>query len=106
MAYRDPREANARLDALIRRDGFASGARRIESDPAQLGAYAGKTGLFAGAAAREARAIAERVVESIGSGLARLGEAEGQAHAITAPTSSGSCRRMRPGFRNYPSARR
>ena len=30
----------------------------------------------------------------------------GQAHAITAPTSSGSCRRMRPGFRNYPSARR
>src|ERR1019366_6785976 len=79
MAYRDPREANARLDALIRRDGFASVARRIESDPAQLGAYAGKTGLFAGAAAREARAIAERVVESIGPGLARLGEAEGSS---------------------------
>ena len=79
MAYRDPREANARLDALIRRDGFASVARRIESDPAQLGAYAGKTGLFSGAAAREARAIAERVVESIGPGLARLGEAEGSS---------------------------
>jgi hypothetical protein len=50
-AYRDPSEATKRLDALIRREGFASVARRIESDPAQLGAYAGKTGLFAGAAA-------------------------------------------------------
>ena len=79
MAYRDPREAGTRLDALVARDGFASAARRIESDPAQLGAYAGKTGLFAGAAAREERAIAERVVESIGPGLARLGEAEGSS---------------------------
>jgi hypothetical protein len=77
MAYRDPREAGTRLDALVARDGFASAARRIESDPSQLGAYAGKTGLFAGAAAREERAIARRVAESIGSGLARLGEAEG-----------------------------
>jgi hypothetical protein len=78
-AYRDPREAGTRLDALVARDGFASAARRIESDPAQLGAYAGKTGLFAGAAAREVRANAERVVESIGPGLARLGEAEGSS---------------------------
>ena len=75
-AYRDPSEATKRLDALVARDGFASAARRIESDPAQLGAYAGKTGLFAGAAARQERANALRVAESIGPGLARLGEAE------------------------------
>jgi Ti-type conjugative transfer relaxase TraA len=75
-AYRDPTEATKRLDALVRRDGFASAARRIESDPAQLGAYAGKTGLFVGAAARAERANALRVAESIGPGLARLGEVE------------------------------
>ncbi len=75
-AYRDPREAGTRLDALVARDGFASAARRIESDPAQLGAYAGKTGLFAGAAAKQERANALRVAEAIGPGLARLGEAE------------------------------
>jgi Ti-type conjugative transfer relaxase TraA len=75
-AYRDPNEATKRLDALVQRDGFASAARRIESDPTQLGAYAGKTGLFAGAAARQERANARRVAESIGPGLARLGEAE------------------------------
>jgi hypothetical protein len=79
MAYRDPREAGTRLDALVARDGFASAARRIESDPTQLGAYAGKTGLFAGAAAQEERANAVRVAESIGPGLARLGEAEGSS---------------------------
>jgi len=78
-AYRDPKEAVARLDALVRRDGFASAARRIESDPTQLGAYAGKTGLFAGAGARQERANAQRVAESIGPGLARLGEAEGSS---------------------------
>ena len=75
-AYRDPREAGTRLDALVARDGFASAARRIESDPAQLGDYAGKTGLFAGGAAKEVRANALRVAEAIGPGLARLGEAE------------------------------
>jgi Ti-type conjugative transfer relaxase TraA len=75
-AYRDPREATKRLDALVARDGFASAARRIERDPAQLGDYAGKTGLFAGGTAKEARANALRVAEAIGPGLARLGEAE------------------------------
>jgi len=75
-AYRDPSEATKRLDALVARDGFASAARRIERDPAQLGDYAGKTGLFAGGAAKEVRANALRVAEAIGPGLARLGEAE------------------------------
>ena len=75
-AYRDPSEATKRLDALVARDGFASAARRIERDPAQLGDYAGKTGLFAGGAAKEERANALRVAEAIGPGLARLGEAE------------------------------
>jgi Ti-type conjugative transfer relaxase TraA len=75
-AYRDPSEATKRLDALVARDGFASAARRIERDPAQLGDYAGKTGLFAGAAAKQERANALRVAEAIGPGLARLGEAE------------------------------
>ena len=75
-AYRDPKEAVARIDALVARDGFASAARRIERDPTQLGDYAGKTGLFAGAAAKEERANALRVAEAIGPGLAQLGEAE------------------------------
>ena len=75
-AYRDPSEAVTRLDALVARDGFASAARRIERDPTQLGDYAGKTGLFAGAAAKQERANALRVAEAIGPGLARLGEAE------------------------------
>ena len=75
-AYRDPREAGTRLDALVARDGFASAARRIERDPTQLGDYAGKTGLFAGAAAKQERANAVRVAEAIGPGLAQLGEAE------------------------------
>ena len=75
-AYRDPSEATKRLDALVARDGFASAARRIERDPTQLGDYAGKTGLFAGGAAKEVRANALRVAEAIGPGLARLGEAE------------------------------
>jgi len=75
-AYRDPKEAVARIDALVARDGFASAARRIERDRTQLGDYAGKTGLFAGAAAKEERANALRVAEAIGPGLARLGEAE------------------------------
>ena len=78
-AYRDPREAGTRLDALVARDGFASAARRIERDPTQLGDYAGKTGLFAGAAAKQVRANALRVAEAIGPGLARLGEAEGSS---------------------------
>jgi hypothetical protein len=75
-AYRDPKEAVARIDTLVARDGFASAARRIERDPTQLGDYTGKTGLFAGAAAKEERANALRVAEAIGPGLARLGEAE------------------------------
>ena len=41
-----------------------------------MGDYAGKTGLFAGAAAKEERANALRVAEVIGPGLAQLGEAE------------------------------
>ena len=74
-AYRDPSEATKRLDALVARDGFASAARRIESDPAQLGDYAGKTGLFAGAAARQERANALRVaeVDRAGARAARRG---------------------------------
>jgi hypothetical protein len=90
----------------LARQGRASAARRIESDPAQLGAYAGKTGLFVGAAAREERANAQRVAESIGPGSPDSERRRVQARAIIARTSSGNCRRMRPGRQSFRSARR
>uniref|UniRef100_UPI002637072D BID domain-containing protein n=1 Tax=uncultured Jannaschia sp. TaxID=293347 RepID=UPI002637072D len=65
-AYRDPYAARARLDELVVTHGATSAARRIESDPVQLGLLLGRTGLLAGRAARQARAQAERVAQAVG----------------------------------------
>ncbi|MFD2054786.1 BID domain-containing protein [Mesorhizobium calcicola] len=54
-AYRDAKAATARLDQIIARDGATSAARRLASDPAQLGELRGREGFFAGAKAREER---------------------------------------------------
>lgn len=78
-AYRDPQTAKARLDELVATHGATSAARRIDNDPEQLGPLAGRRGLFAGSRVRQARAQAERVAQSIGPAVRRLGAAEAAA---------------------------
>jgi len=78
-SFRAPQEARSRLDALVERDGYTSTAQRLSADPGQLGELRGKTGLFAGSAAREEWARATRVVEAIGPAVGRIGEIEAQA---------------------------
>ena len=80
-AFRDPGEARARLDELVGTHGHASAARRLAADPGQLGELRGRTGLFAGGAAREERARAGRVAGAVGPAVARLGAAEAAAAA-------------------------
>lgn len=75
-AYRDPRQARVRLDELVKMHGHTSVAQRIAADPGQLGERRGKTSLFAGSAARQDRATAERVMGAIGPAVSRMGEAE------------------------------
>ena len=78
-AYRDPREAQARLDQMVARDGSTSAAQRLTADPGQLGELRGKAGVLAGGAARQERAQAERVAQAVGPAIGRIGEAEGAA---------------------------
>lgn len=77
--YRDPDAAKARLGELVRRDGHTSVAERLSADPSNLGELRGRTGLFAGRAAREERATAEQVWGAIGPAVGRIGEAEAKA---------------------------
>ena len=78
-AYRDPREAHARLTELVKTHGATSAAQRLTADPGQLGELRGKTGLLAGGAGRQERVQAERVAEAVGPAVARIGAAEGAA---------------------------
>ena len=78
-AFRDPGAARARLEELVGTHGHASAARRLAADPGQLGELRGRTGLFAGGAAREERARAGRVAGAVGPAVARLGAAEAAA---------------------------
>ncbi|WP_176556198.1 AAA family ATPase [Rubellimicrobium rubrum] len=78
-AYRNPKAAEARLGELVATHGATSAARRIEADPEQLGALAGRAGLLAGRAARLVRAQAERVAQAVGPAVRRIGEAEAAA---------------------------
>ncbi|MBS0642082.1 MAG: AAA family ATPase, partial [Proteobacteria bacterium] len=74
--YRDPLAARARLDELVKREGFASAAARIANVPEQLGELRGTTGFFAGSAARQERVVALRVASAVPGSLSRIGEAE------------------------------
>lgn len=78
-AYRDPKTATERLDAIIAKDGATSAARRVSSDPTQLGELRGREGFFAGAKAREEREMATRAAAAIGPNVSRTAEAEGRA---------------------------
>ena len=78
-AYRDPRAAQAGLDALVKSQGWTSAAARVAADPLQLGALRGKEGFLAGATARAERDAALRAAGAIGLSLERIGAAEAAA---------------------------
>ena len=78
-AYRNPKAATERLDAIIANDGATSAARRVSSDPAQLGELRGREGFFAGAKSKEERDTATRAAAAIGPNVSRTAEAEGRA---------------------------
>lgn len=78
-AYRNPKAATERLDDFISRDGAISAAKRVSSDPAQLGELRGKEGFFASAKARDERQDALRAAEAIGPNLTRTAEMETNA---------------------------
>lgn len=78
-AYRDPKAAAERLDAIIANDGATSAARRVSSEPAQLGDLRGREGFFAGAKSKEERETATRAAAAIGPNVSRTAEAESRA---------------------------
>jgi BID domain of Bartonella effector protein (Bep) len=78
-AYRDPRGAMMRLNALMARDGPTSAARRLAAEPGLLGELRGREGLFAGARGRAERQAAIRAAAAIGPNVTRLAEAEMEA---------------------------
>lgn len=78
-AYRNPDTAREKLDDLVRRDGTLSAARRIKSEPSLIGELQGRTGLFAGAAAKAERSQAEGVVRALAENVRRVGDAESAA---------------------------
>jgi Ti-type conjugative transfer relaxase TraA len=78
-AYRDPNAAKARLDEMVKRQGWTSTAARIAQDPTQLGELRGKVGFFAGSRAKAARAMAERAAGAVAPSLERIGAAEARA---------------------------
>ena len=78
-AYRDPTEAEKRLNGLVARDGATSAARRLAAEPGLLGDLRGREGLFAGAKSRAERQAAIRAAAATGMNVTRLAEAETEA---------------------------
>lgn len=78
-AFRNPKAATERLDAIVERDGATSAARRLASDPTQLGELRGREGFFAGTKSREERETATRAAAAIGPNIVRTAEAESRA---------------------------
>jgi hypothetical protein len=77
--YRDPHAAKARLDEMVKRQGWTSTAARIAQDPTQLGELRGKVGFFASSKAKVARAMAERVAGAVAPSMDRIAAAEARA---------------------------
>ena len=78
-AYRDPHMAQARLNELVRAEGWTGAAARIDAAPEQLGRLSGRDGMFAGPSAQLDRAYAIIAARSLGDSLRRIGEAERRA---------------------------
>jgi hypothetical protein len=77
--YRDPYAAKARLDEMVKRQGWTSTAARMVLDPARLGALRGRVGFFAGTRAKSERAMAERGAAAVAASLERIAAAETRA---------------------------
>lgn len=77
--YRDPTGAARRLEELVDRQGWASAAARVAADPGALGELRGKTGIFAGRAARAERERVLRGGPVIAGAMGRAAEAETRA---------------------------
>lgn len=78
-AYRNPKSARQRLNEFIARDGATSAAQRITADAGLLGDLRGRTGLLAGAKARDERQAAERAAAAIGPNVVQTAEFEKRA---------------------------
>ncbi len=81
-AYRDPHAAQARLNDLVRAEGWTEAAERIDADHDQLGHLRGHDGIFASPSAQVARAYAIRAARALGDSLRRIGEAERPAERL------------------------
>jgi len=79
IAYRDPQAARAALDALGRQLGRDKVADEVARNPEKLGELRGRTGWFAGAAAKRERAHAEHVAKALPVGLRGIEAAEATA---------------------------
>ena len=78
-AYRDPQAARARIDEMVKHQGWTSTAARVAQDPTQLGELLGRTGIFASARARTERAMAEAAAGAIAPSLERIAATEARA---------------------------
>jgi Ti-type conjugative transfer relaxase TraA len=78
-AYRDPQAAEAKLNELVRAEGWTGAAARIDAEHERLGRLLGRDGMFASPSAQVARAYAVSAARSLGDSLRRIAEAERQA---------------------------
>ena len=74
--YRDPHVAQARLNELVRAEGWTEAAARIDTAHEQLGRLRGQDGMFAGPSAQLDRAYAILAARALGDSLRRIAEAE------------------------------
>ena len=75
-AYRNPHAAHARLNELVRAEGWTSAAARIDAEPERLGHLRGYDGIFASPSAQLERVHARITARSLGDSLRRIAEAE------------------------------
>lgn len=78
-AYREPKEAEKRLNTLMARDGATSTARRLAAEPGYISELRGREGLLAGAQVRAERQAAIRAAAAIGPNVTRFADVESQA---------------------------
>ena len=78
-AYRDPHTAHAKLEDLIKAEGWRGAAGRVQAEPELLGRLLGRDGMFAGRTAQLNRSHAVSAARSVGRSLVRIAEAEQRA---------------------------
>jgi hypothetical protein len=78
-AYRDPHKAFARLEELIKAEGWTGAAERVGAEAELLGRLLGRGGVFASRSAQLDRSGALSAARSLSSSLAGIAQAEQQA---------------------------